>query len=78
MFAFIIRKLIYNIPVYLATVMIMMLLLRVQDPVAGRLSKNSTQEEYDATKKELPQATKQVQIVSSCHYQFRYHQQFGS
>ena len=53
MFAFTIRKLIYNIPVYLATVMIMMLLLRVQDPVAGKLSKNPTQEEYDATKKEL-------------------------
>ena len=53
MWAFTIRKLIYNIPVYLATVMIMMLLLRVQDPVAGKLSKNPTQEEYDATKKEL-------------------------
>ena len=53
MWAFIIRKLIYNIPVYLATVLLMMLLLRVQNPVASQLGKNATKQDYIAKEKEL-------------------------
>lgn len=53
MLAFIIRKIAYNIPVYLAIVMLVMVLLRQRDPVAGFLDKNATQEDYLAKKKSL-------------------------
>ncbi len=53
MLAFIIRKIVYNIPIYLAVIMLMMGLLRLRDPVAGQLGKNATAEAYEAKKKEL-------------------------
>jgi len=53
MLAFTIRKIVYNIPIYLAVVLIMMGLLRMRDPVAGKLGKNATQEDYVAKKAEL-------------------------
>jgi len=53
MLAYTIRKIVYNIPIYLAVVMLMMMLLRVRDPVAGQLGKNASAEEYAAKKVEL-------------------------
>ncbi len=46
MWAYIIRRIVYNIPVYLAIVFIVMALLRVKDPIAGQLGKNATEEAY--------------------------------
>jgi len=53
MWAFIIRKLVYNIPVYLAIVMLLMILLRQRDPVAGMLGKNATKQDYINKRAEL-------------------------
>ena len=53
MWAFTIRKLAYNIPVYLAIVMLLMMLLRVRDPVAGMLGKNSSAQDYINKRAEL-------------------------
>ena len=51
MWAYIVRRIVYNIPVYLAIVLLVMGLLRVKDPIAGQLGKNATQEEYDSLRK---------------------------
>ena len=48
MWAYILRRLLWNIPVYLGIILLMMAALRVQDPIWGKLGKNATQEEYDA------------------------------
>ena len=48
MWAFIARRLLYNVPVYLGIIMLVMAALRVNDPVWAFLGKNATQEEYDA------------------------------
>ena len=48
MWAFIIRKLVYNIPVYLAIIMLLMFLLRQRDPVAGKLGKDTSDEAYNS------------------------------
>ena len=53
MWAFIIRKLVYNIPVYLAIIMLLMVLLRQRDPVAGMLGKNATEQDYINKRAEL-------------------------
>lgn len=53
MWIYIIRRVIYNIPVFLAIVLLVMVLLRNQDPVPSLLGKNATQEEYDSKKHEL-------------------------
>ena len=53
MWAFIIRKLVYNIPVYLAIVLLLMGLLRQRDPVAGKLGKNATEEDYQKKKEDF-------------------------
>jgi peptide/nickel transport system permease protein len=53
MWAFIIRKLVYNIPVYLAIIFLLMVLLRQRDPVAGMLGKNASPEDYQAKRTEL-------------------------
>ena len=53
MWAYIIRRLLYNIPVFLAIVMLVMALLRNHDPVPGLLGKNATEEDYQAKRKEL-------------------------
>jgi len=51
MATFVLRKLLYNIPVYLGIVLFLMLALRVNDPVSGYLGKNASAEDY-AVKKE--------------------------
>lgn len=47
MWAYIIRRLLYHIPVYLAILLLVMAALRVHDPVWAFLSKNASQERYD-------------------------------
>ena len=46
MWAYIVRRIVYNIPVYLAIVFLVMALLRVKDPIAGQLGKNATEQDY--------------------------------
>ena len=53
MFAFTIRKILYNIPIYLTIVLIVMALLRVRDPVASQMGKNFTQQDLEAKRVEL-------------------------
>lgn len=50
MWSYILRRLLYNIPVYLGIILLVMLALRVNDPVTAFLGKNATQEQYDAIK----------------------------
>lgn len=47
MWAFIVRKLLYNIPVYLGIILLMMAALRVNDPVGAYLGKNATEEQIE-------------------------------
>jgi len=47
MWAYIIRRLVYNIPVYLGIILLVMAALRVNDPVWVHLGKNATQEQHD-------------------------------
>ena len=47
MWVYIIRRLAYNIPVYLGVILVVMLILRTNDPIYSHLSKNPSQEEYD-------------------------------
>ena len=44
MWAYVFRKLIYNVPVYLTIVLLVMAALRVHDPVYSYLGKNNTAE----------------------------------
>jgi peptide/nickel transport system permease protein len=53
MWAFIIRRLIYNIPVFLAIVLMVMLLLRVKDPVPGMMGKQATAEDIEKKREQL-------------------------
>jgi len=53
MWQYVIRKLLWNIPVYLGILLVVMLALRVNDPVWGRLGKNATQEQYEKEKEAL-------------------------
>lgn len=53
MWAFIVRKLLYNIPVYLGIILLTMALLRVRDPVSGYLGKNASQEQIDALRADM-------------------------
>lgn len=48
MFLYTLRRLIYNIPVYLGVILIVMLILRTNDPIYSHLGKNASQEDYDA------------------------------
>lgn len=47
MWSFILRRILYNVPVYLGIVFFLMLALRVNDPVHSFLGKNASPEEYD-------------------------------
>ena len=47
MWAYVVRKLLFNIPVYLGIILIVMAALRVHDPVWAYLGKNATQQEYE-------------------------------
>ncbi len=53
MWSFIIRRIVYNIPVFLAIVLMVMLLLRVRDPVPGMMGKNATSADIEAKRAEL-------------------------
>lgn len=53
MWPFIFRKLIYNVPVYLVIILLVMLALRVNDPVSVKLGKNSTPEQAQRLKEKM-------------------------
>ncbi len=53
MWAYIIRRLAYNVPVYLSILLLVMLALRVRDPVFGRLPKNATTADIQQKREEL-------------------------
>ncbi len=53
MWAYILRRLLYNIPVFLGVILLMMLALRVNDPVPAFLGKNATAEKYAQFSKRL-------------------------
>ncbi len=47
MWIYILRRLLYNVPVYLGILLVLMAALRVNDPVWAFLGKNARQEQYD-------------------------------
>jgi len=51
MWAYLIRRLLYNIPVFLGILLFVMAALRVNDPVYGYLGKNASPEQYEAFQK---------------------------
>lgn len=53
MWSFIVRRLLYSIPVYLGIILFMMAALRVNDPVAAYLGKNVTQETIDLKRRSM-------------------------
>lgn len=53
MWAYILRRVLYNIPVYLGIVLLVMALLRVNDPVYAYLGKNPTQAQIDQLRTEM-------------------------
>lgn len=53
MWNYILRRTLYNIPVFLAIIFLMMAALRVNDPVSAQLSKNPTPEEIAAKRAEF-------------------------
>lgn len=46
MWAYVLRRLLYNVPIYLGIILVVMAVLRVNDPVYAYLGKNATQEQY--------------------------------
>ncbi|MEL6497634.1 MAG: ABC transporter permease [Planctomycetota bacterium] len=46
MWSYVVRRLLYNIPVYLGIILLVMAALRVNDPVTAFLGKNATEESY--------------------------------
>lgn len=53
MWSYVVRKLLYNIPVYLGIILLVMGCLRVNDPIAAYLGKNPSQEQYETLKREM-------------------------
>lgn len=53
MWAYLIRRLAWNIPVYLGILLLIMLVLRVRDPVFARLPKNATEQDKEDIRAEL-------------------------
>ena len=53
MWAFVLRKLLYNIPVYLGALLLVFLALRVQDPVSSQLSPEATGEERELIEQQM-------------------------
>jgi len=53
MWAFIVRRLLYNIPVYLGIIFLTMALLRVRDPVSGYLGKHASPEQIEALRSDM-------------------------
>ena len=48
MWTYILRRLLYNVPVYLGILAVLMGALRVNDPISGKLGKNPSPEDYAA------------------------------
>ncbi len=48
MWGYVIRRVLYNVPVYLGIILLMMLALRINDPIWAYLGKNATMEDYNA------------------------------
>ncbi|MEZ6063796.1 MAG: ABC transporter permease [Planctomycetaceae bacterium] len=53
MWAYVFRRILYNIPVYLGIILLVMLALRVNDPVYQYLGKNASQEEIHDKRKAM-------------------------
>jgi peptide/nickel transport system permease protein len=53
MWQYVVRKVLYSVPVYLGILLVVMLALRVNDPVWARLGKHATREQYDLERKKL-------------------------
>ena len=53
MWAYIIRRVLYNIPVFLAIVFLVMCLLRVRDPVPAMMGKQATQADIEKRREQL-------------------------
>jgi peptide/nickel transport system permease protein len=53
MWAYVIRRLLYSIPVYLGIILIVMVALRVNDPVNAYLGKNATAEQIELKRKAM-------------------------
>lgn len=53
MWSYILRRLLYNVPIYLGILLVVMAILRVNDPVYAYLGKNATQEQYDQMKTQM-------------------------
>ncbi len=53
MLSYVIRRILYNIPIYLVIVVVVMAMLRINDPVTAYLSKNPTEQERKLKTEEL-------------------------
>ena len=53
MWAYVIRRLLYNIPVFIGILLLVMVALRVHDPVYAYLGKNVTERDIEAKREEL-------------------------
>ncbi|QDU81481.1 Glutathione transport system permease protein GsiC [Polystyrenella longa] len=53
MWSYVIRRIFYNIPVYLAVVLFVMLALRVNDPVTNYLGKNASEQEIETQRQSM-------------------------
>ena len=53
MLTYTLRRLLYNVPVFLGIILFLMLAVRVKDPIPGMLGKNATEQEYQQLEQEL-------------------------
>lgn len=53
MWAYVLRRLLYNVPIYLGIILVVMLVLRVNDPVYAYLGKSASQEQIDALRTQM-------------------------
>lgn len=53
MWSYVVRRVLYNIPIYLVIVLVVMAMLRINDPVAAYLSKSPTEQEIQQVKQDL-------------------------
>lgn len=53
MYAYILRKLLYNIPVYLGIVLLVMICLRVNDPIGAYLGKSGSRAQYETIAQQM-------------------------
>lgn len=69
MWSYVVRRVLYNIPIYLVIVFVVMAMLRINDPVAAYLSKNPTAQERKLKEQELgldrPFAVQYVAMLKS-------------